>query len=122
MPRPARAPAAFVRLVLRERITALNHEAFDDTVKASPVIKAFLGELLEILHVTGRHVGPQFQNHDAFRSFDYGRFAHENLRVYFTESAGTSLMLSMFTRLTGRSDASVGVVAIFSRTSSPLMS
>ena len=41
---------------------------------------------------------------------------------YFTESAGTILMLSMPTRLFGRSGGCVGVVAIFSSTSSPLMS
>jgi len=41
---------------------------------------------------------------------------------YLTESAGTILMLSMFIRLTGTSRGPVGVVPIFSSTSSPLIS
>ena len=41
---------------------------------------------------------------------------------YFTESAGTILMLSTFIRFSGRSPGSVFVVAIFSSTSSPLIS
>src|SRR5258706_13170659 len=44
-----------------------------------------------------------------------------SLDCYFTESAGTILMLSTPMRLLGRSGGWVGVVAIFSSTSSPLI-
>src|SRR5882672_10271350 len=46
---------------------------------------------------------------------------HTMVQAYFTESAGTILMLSTPTRLFGRSGGCVGVVAIFSSTSSPLI-
>ncbi len=119
----ARAPAAFVRLVLRERIATLNHESFDDPMKARPIVESLLGERLEVFHVARSNVRPEFQNHLAFGRFDDSRFAHKKIaETYFTESPGTILMLSMFMRLTGRSGPSVGVVAIFSKTSSPLMS
>src|SRR5665213_1475289 len=46
----------------------------------------------------------------------------DRLMSHFTESAGTIFTLVTPMRLTGRSPGCVGVVAIFSRTSSPLMS
>ena len=50
------------------------------------------------------------------------RFSIEQATFYFNESAGTILILSTFIRFSGRSLGPVLVVAIFSKTSSPLIS
>src|SRR6185312_1661812 len=71
-----RTPAALVRFVLRKRIAALNHEAFDDTVKAGTVIESLLRQLFEILDMARRDLGPEFEHDFAFGRGDEGNFAH----------------------------------------------
>ena len=56
------------------------------------------------------------------QGFQHGREFLLGQSFYFTESAGTILMLSTPMRLSGRSWGCVGVVAIFSSTSPPLIS
>ena len=72
--RPARAPQVFLARVLGQRVAALNHETFDDPVKTSAVIKAFLGEGFEILDGLGRDLGPEFDDHFTFGGVDDGDF------------------------------------------------
>ncbi len=75
--RPARAPHVFLAWVLGQRVAALNHKAFDDAVKAGAVVKALVGQLLEILDGLGCDLGPQFDDHFAFGGGDVGNFAHK---------------------------------------------
>jgi len=67
-------PSAPDCLVLGQRVTALNHEALDDAVETSPVVKALVRELFEIFHVAGRHVRPEFKDHHALAGFNHGNF------------------------------------------------
>src|ERR1035437_6298308 len=73
----AGAPRVFLARVLGQRITALNHETFDDAMETGAVIKAFLGEGLEILNGLGRGVGPKLDDHFAFGGGDLGNFVHK---------------------------------------------
>ena len=50
VPRTALAPRCTLRLVLRIRIAALNHESSNDSVKSGPIVETLFGELLEIFN------------------------------------------------------------------------
>ena len=60
--------------ILGQRVAALDHEALDDAVKTGAVVKALVGERLEILDGLGRDVGPEFDDHRAFGGGDDGDF------------------------------------------------
>src|SRR5437660_39131 len=68
------APARLGARVPGQRIAALNHEAFDDAMKRSAVVKALLRQLLEILDGVWRDVGPEFDHHLAHCGFNYCDF------------------------------------------------
>src|SRR5580698_3824988 len=122
----ARAPGMLFGGVLGQRIAALDHKILDDPVERGAVVKSLVGQRLEILDSFRGDICPQFNDHFAHVGFDDGNFvrAHIFLSILFDhlmESAGTILMLVISTRLSGRSGGWVGVVAIFSSTSSPLI-
>ena len=79
MPRPARAPRAFLARIFRQRITALNHKTLDDAMKTSAVVKTFLREVSEIFDVARRNVRPEFENHFARTGGKDSNFAHINI-------------------------------------------
>jgi len=70
----ANSIAAFFRRIFRIRITALDHEPLDNTVKGGAVIKAFPCQFLEILHGLGSDFRPKFRDHLAGAGFQYGDF------------------------------------------------
>src|SRR5436305_307373 len=98
--RTAGAPTMFSAGILRQRIAALDHEAFHNAMKSRAVIKAFLGKGLEVLHRLGRDIRPELHHHFTRRRFDHSHFvriAHDRIGLrldYLMESAGTTLMLS----------------------------
>ncbi len=114
--------------ILGQRITALDHEILDDPVETRAIVESLLRQGLEVLDGFGGDVRPKLNDHVARRGADDGYFAHTckqvglSLAGYLMVSAGTILMLMTPWRSFGRSCGCVGVVAIFSSTSSPLIS
>jgi len=77
-------------------------------------------DLGELGNFHGENINWENKNAGSGKIFsDILRF---RFNFYFTESRGTMVMLMMPMRLSGRSCGCVGVVAIFSSTSSPLIS
>src|SRR5204863_1080978 len=74
MARPTGTPTGFLIWVLGERIPALNHEALHNAVKGGTVVKAFLGQGLEILDRLRGDIGPKLDGHFACGCFDNGSF------------------------------------------------
>src|SRR5688572_30409357 len=72
------APTALARLILRQRIATLDHEALDHTVKTGAVVKPLLRQFLKILDVARRNVRPEFEDHLALGGVDDCDFAHGN--------------------------------------------
>ncbi len=76
--RIACAPASFGTGILCQRIAALDHETFDDTMKTGAIVKSFFREGFKILHRLWRNVRPEFQDHFALRGFDDCNFVTHN--------------------------------------------
>ena len=72
--RSALTVAVLLRWILRIRVAALNHEAFDDPVKNGAVVETLPCELLKILNRVWRGVRPKLHHHIAFAGFNYGDF------------------------------------------------
>ena len=72
--RTALPPGVLGGFIFGVRVAALDHEAFDDAVKTGAVVKAFLGELLEVFDMARREVRVKLQHHGAFAGFDDGYF------------------------------------------------
>jgi len=69
---------------------ALDHEAFDDAVKRSAIVKAVFGEFLKVFYVAWRDVRPEFEGDVALGGGDNGQFfgggAHGWERAQLTQS------------------------------------
>ncbi|MFT4690604.1 MAG: hypothetical protein ACI9OD_002820 [Limisphaerales bacterium] len=74
--RISRSPAMLFLGILRQRISALNHEPFHHAMKRGSVIESFIGEFLEILDRFGCNIRPEFQNYLAMIRLDYSDFTH----------------------------------------------
>ena len=61
--RSACAPFGFLAGVFGKRVATLNHEAFDDAMKACAIIKSFTSEFLEIGNGFRRNIRPEFDDH-----------------------------------------------------------
>jgi len=48
--------------ILGEGIAALDHEAFDDAMKRSAVVEAFLGQFGKVFHGLGGDIVPEFDD------------------------------------------------------------
>src|SRR5438876_10110141 len=88
----AGAPTCLFAVVLGEGIAALDHKSFYDTMECSPIVKASLRQLLEILDRLWRDVGPELSHHFAFAGLNYryfffvihwGRFLFFRGRLFF---------------------------------------
>jgi hypothetical protein len=73
----ASAPSLLFSGVLGQRVTALDHEAFDDAVETSAIVKTLNRQLLEILDVAGRDVRPEFKDHFTGIGGKNGNFTHK---------------------------------------------
>ena len=76
----ASAPSGFLGEVLGFWVAALNHEAFDNSVKGSVLVKAFFGEFFEVFNGLGRDVAPEFDGHFSLTGFDDGDFLRRGRR------------------------------------------
>ena len=83
--RIARPPARLFAFVFRQRIAALDHEAFDHAMERRPIVESGFRQLLEILHGLRRHVRPKFGHHFAFAGFNDCYF------LWFTHDDGIFL-------------------------------
>ena len=72
--RIAGAKPRFVIWVFGQRITALNHETFNDAMKRRAIIKSFSREGFKIFNRLGRDVRPKLDNHFTFGGFYDGHF------------------------------------------------
>src|SRR6185503_18716881 len=68
----------------------------------SAIIITLLRELLEILHVAGRHVGPELQHQIALARLDDGDFLGGRLRVRFLFVLFRSVLFGVLGLLGGR--------------------
>jgi hypothetical protein len=73
----ASTPGLLLAGVLGQRIATLDHEALDNAVETSAVVKALERQLLEILDVAGRDVWPEFKDHFAGTGGKNGNFTHK---------------------------------------------
>src|SRR5260370_18263040 len=64
-------------------VTALDHEALDDAVETSAVVKAPLRERLEILDRLRRDVRPELYDHFARAGLDHRHFLDRGFLVFF---------------------------------------
>src|SRR5215210_2132054 len=86
------------------RIAALRHEAVDDPMERSAVVKPFAGQPLDAFDVLGRKIGPERHHHPPLRQIDVKG-------VFGIARHCASFMSFMLTILSGLAGGSPRVIA-----------